>query len=334
MIFKPQYTHIIGTGGIGTGIFFSLENDHTLGRDESRLARLEGHKDFCKMHIIMHYVAVLLKVGHETNFQAFPIGAVGDDEQGHTLINMMQKVGMETQNVHISTKNRTLFSVCFQYPDHTGGNITTNNSASNEVSSKHIADFFNKNKPIGKGIILAVPEVPLLARKALLVQGRKRGYLNVASVLSSEVPFFLKERLSQYIDVLAINQDEAKHIAQLPVEILDFQDVIQKVGSVLRAQNPDIMVLITEGAKGSYCLHKEQIAHTPPRPTKVISTAGAGDAFLAGVICGHCLGFPFFKNNLDKYTAIDIGTALAAASVTSADTIHLGIDAHFLNDFL
>ena len=67
------YNHIVGTGGIGSGIFFSLEGDHTLGRNESRMGRLEAFRDYCKQHIIMHYIAVLMGSGKTGSFHSFPI---------------------------------------------------------------------------------------------------------------------------------------------------------------------------------------------------------------------------------------------------------------------
>jgi len=54
------YRRIVGVGGIGTGLFFALEGAHDLGRDESRPARLLDVRDYCKLHIVAHYAAVLL----------------------------------------------------------------------------------------------------------------------------------------------------------------------------------------------------------------------------------------------------------------------------------
>jgi sugar/nucleoside kinase (ribokinase family) len=60
-----------------------------------------------------------------------------------------------------------------------------------------------------------------------------------------------------------------------------------------------------------------------------ISTAGAGDALLAGTIAGLIAGMPLKSNNYDDPggersigSAIDLGLALAAFSVTSRHTIH------------
>ena len=54
---SSPYHQLIGVGGIGTGIFFELEGNATLGRNESRPSRLLGVRDYCKLHIVIHYVA-------------------------------------------------------------------------------------------------------------------------------------------------------------------------------------------------------------------------------------------------------------------------------------
>src|SRR4051812_24043493 len=90
---RLKYDHIVGTGGIGSGMFFLMKGNHTLGRNESRMATLLPCKDFCKQHIILHYIAVLL--GAKTgNFFVFPIGKVGNDGVGKELVEMMGNVGM------------------------------------------------------------------------------------------------------------------------------------------------------------------------------------------------------------------------------------------------
>src|SRR4051812_49211144 len=114
-----KYNHIVGTGGIGAGMLFRLKGNHTLGRNESRMAALLPCRDFCKQHIILHYISVLL--GTKTgDFLVFPIGKVGNDAIGKELVEMVENVGMNTKYVSISAESNTLFSVCYQYPDNTG----------------------------------------------------------------------------------------------------------------------------------------------------------------------------------------------------------------------
>ena len=54
---RQKYDYIVGTGGIGKGVLFQFTDNTTLGRNESRLAELTETRDFCKLHIILHYIA-------------------------------------------------------------------------------------------------------------------------------------------------------------------------------------------------------------------------------------------------------------------------------------
>ncbi len=81
-----RYTGIIGTGGIGSGKFFVLNGDHTLRREESRSRHFLDVKDYCKQHIILHYIKVLLG----PSFSVIPVGKIGDDDIGQILYNELK----------------------------------------------------------------------------------------------------------------------------------------------------------------------------------------------------------------------------------------------------
>jgi len=321
-----SFNHIIATGGIGAGIFFSLKDNHTLGRNESRMATLLLYKDFCKQHIIMHYISVLLGAGKEGGFQSFPIGKVGNDETGRSLIEKIRLAGMNSAAVTIAEGVATLFSVCFQYPDKTGGNITTDNSASNKVSPEDIDRFFQTfDLNTGKEIILAVPEVPITTRMRLLEFGRQRGSLNIASILSAEIDSFKTQKGFHLTDIVFVNIDEAGHIGNTDPDSPS-TDIVNNCINVLKDLNPAISAVITNGSDGSYCYTNSRLFHTPAIKVNALSTAGAGDAFLAGTLTGLCCG-------LSLINAVGLGTLLAAFSVTSADTIHPDANAEALYDF-
>jgi sugar/nucleoside kinase (ribokinase family) len=331
------YNHIIATGGIGSGIFFSMNDNHTLGRNESRMATLQPYKDFCKQHIIMHYIAVLLGAEINGKFQSFPIGKVGDDGVGKNLIENMKNVGMDTQHVTLSDNSSTLFSVCFQYPDNEGGNITSENSASSKVSEDDISLFFKDFKLSGENeIILAVPEVPLQTRVKLLEYGQQRGSLNVASISSSEVNDFESMHGFEITNILSINIDEARSVVQLFDESVASDVIINACIDKLKNINRNISILVTDGANGNYCYSGNHLQFTPVTKVEVISTAGAGDAFLAGTIAGLCCGLPLskrFNDTTELNSAVELGTLLASLSVTSPDTIHPTANAQSLFEF-
>lgn len=342
---SPQgftYDHIVSTGGIGSGMFFSIKGNDTIGRNESRMGTLLPHKDFCKQHIIMHYIATLLGAKVNGEFQCYPIGKVGNDEAGKNLLSMLKTAGMDTSNVRISDDRPTLFSVCYQYPDRSGGNITSSESASSKVSPEEISNFFNHFTLNGKSeIILAAPEVPVETRIKLLEYGRLRGSLNAAAVLSSEIEEFKKSNGFLMTDILSVNLDEAQRIAGVDDESVVTEKIARTCLRYLKEINPSITVLITCGAEGVYCCSKDVIEFTPALKVPVISTAGAGDGFLAGFLVGVCCGLPLFKGANDKYfsetpltSRVELGILLASLSVTSPDTINLAANAERLLHFI
>lgn len=331
------YTHAIATGGIGSGMFFSLAGNETLGREESRMATLLPYKDYCKQHIIMHYISVLLGAESGT-FQSYNIGKVGNDDTGRSLIKMMENAGMITDHINISHDRSTLFSVCFQYPDHSGGNITTSESASSDVLPSAIDEFFIDVQPkASKEMIIAAPEVPVETRIQLLKHGRSRAALNIACVQSAEIFAFGELNGFHLTDMLFINLDEARKIGNVDEETNAETTVLTAISKLI-AINPELTVFITCGAAGVYCYAGKRLEFFPSITLDVVSTAGAGDAFLAGTIAGVCCGLPLLKNQQENphllSTATELGILVASLSVTSRDSIHLGIDGDFLFDFI
>jgi len=331
------YDHIVATGGIGSGIFFSLQGNDTLGREESRMASLLPYKDYCKQHIILHYIAVLLGAGNDSAFKSFAIGKVGNDVTGKGLISQMNAAGIDTSNVSASQNHSTLFSVCFQYPDHSGGNITTAESASSEVSASDIDHFFETYEGPGeREIILAAPEVPVNTRIRLLEHGRKRRSLNITSLLSSEVEEFAALNGFNLVDMLFVNSDEIRHIAKADESSSVETAVIEGLRKLVSI-NPSLTVFVTCGALGVYCYSAKHLEFFPALAADVVSSAGAGDAFLAGTVAGICCGLPLLKKDKNAAailsTATELGIIVAAMSVTSQDTIHPGLNATLLFDF-
>ena len=159
---NSPYQRVIGVGGVGTGVFFKLAGDHTLGRNESRAGELLDVRDYCKLHIVLHYVAKLLGAGNGSGVEILPLAKIGNDAPGRFVLHEMQMVGINTRFVEPLSGKPTLFSVCFQYPDGAGGNITTNNSAAAELACSDL----NKVKQLlqADGQRTIALSVPLTAR--------------------------------------------------------------------------------------------------------------------------------------------------------------------------
>jgi len=320
-----KYRAMLGVGGIGSGVFFALDGEHTLGREESRSGQFIDRRDYCKLHIISHYVKTLL--GEE--FHTLPIGKVGDDEAGRRLLKEMSAARLDLRYIKAIQGAQTLYSFCFLYPDGSGGNLTTNNSACDQVGADDIAltgTDFARYRSVG--VALAVPEVPISARQKLLQMGTQYGFWCVAAFNSAEILPAIEIGLLADTDLLALNRDEAAAVASIEPRSDDdpILPIVEACLTRLKTINSAMLVLITAGKDGSWSWDGQYLRHIPAFPAEIASTAGAGDAFLAGVIAGQVVG-------LSLVEAQELGTLVAAHKVTSPHTIDARIDRRSLHSF-
>jgi ribokinase len=319
-----RYTGAIGTGGIGGGKFFILNGNHTLGREESRSGHFLDVRDYCKQHIILYYIRVLLGPA----FSVIPLGRLGDDDIGNILYDEMTSDGFNMKWIEKMTGISTLFSFCFFYPDGSGGNLTTDDSASNHVDTELIDKAIGDIGQLGpSGIIIAAPEVPLEARKRLLELGKKSGLLCAASFTTEEIKKIMEDDILKYVDLLSINKDEAAAAAGINAEKTGTEIIVKSSVEKLRVHNNNIRIAITAGKQGSWCWDGQKLNKFPAIKTNVVSTAGAGDAFFSGLLTGLSLGFHLFE-------AQQLASLVAGFSVKSPHTINKEINRRTLNSFL
>ena len=318
-----KYSAMIGVGGIGAGSFFALNGDSTLGREESRGGHFLDRRDYCKLHIISHYVKSLL--GSE--FDVIPVGKVGEDDTGKRLVDEMADAGLDMRYIGKSASAPTLFSFCFVYPDGSGGNMTTDDSACSEVDAAYVDEAEPEFARFdSRGIALAVPEVPIEARAELLKVATEHNFFKVASFTSEEIGDAIKSGMMNDVDLLAINLDEAQTILDSDVNNMEPAQIAETAVKRFSKINPKMLVSITAGASGSWSWDGETFNYVPIFRARVQSTAGAGDAHLSGIIAGLTAG-------LSLAQAQELGALVAALSVTSPHTINNEIDRISLRAF-
>jgi ribokinase len=320
---RYRYDVMIGTGGIGSGIFFALDGDQTLGREESRSGRFLDRRDYCKLHIVSHYVQALLGTG----FTTIPVGKVGQDDVGARLLEEMSEAGLDIRYVEQAGDRPTLFAVCFIYPDGSGGNLTANDSACAAVD----APWVKRAEPefahaAGRGVAMALPEVPLAARQAVLDLGTRYGFFRVASYSTAELAPVLATGGLRSVDLLALNLDEAAAAAGPDAEHHEPSEIVGAAVATLGATRPGILLTITAGSRGSWSWDGSALVHVPAARVPVVSTAGAGDAHLAGTVAGLAAGMALAQ-------AHELGVVTAAMSVTSPHTINKDVTRKSLGRF-
>jgi ribokinase len=312
-----RYDVIVGTGGIGTGIVLALEGNRTLGREESRPAELLDRRDYCKLHIVSHYAQRLLG----PSFPVRPIGKVGADDAGRAVLAEMRDVGLDTTFVS-EAGGPTLFAVCFQYPDGDGGNLSTSRSASAEVSAGDIEaarPVFGRHR--GRGVAVALPEVPLDARLALLRLATEHDWLRVAAVVPDEIDAVRTSGLLQHIDLLALNLDEAAAFGGTS-PTAPVTDVVEAALAGLGDAGCQADLVVTAGRRGSWSWDGVDLVHAPAVDAggEVSSTAGAGDAHLSALVVGLVCGLGLAPAN--SFAAL-----VSGLKVRSRHTIDPDLDA-------
>ncbi len=311
-------------------MFFALEGEHTLGRNESRPARLLDVHDYCKLHIVIHYVATLLGA-HMSGmpFHVVPVGKVGADQAGSHVSERMQQAGMDTALVQVDKEQPTLFSVCFQYPDGSGGNITTNNSAAGELSARDLVEAAKFLKTAGpKTIALAVPEVPLEVRHEFLKAARDAKSFRAASFVDAEISSAKELGMFEMLDLVAFNESEAEAFTGCAFSDAPSSEFVKTCCEVTES-HPSLKMLVTAGKRGAFAFSGGSWDFCPAPSVQVASSAGAGDALLGGVLAAFAAGLPFLRSDQKPghhtgsvTTALELGVLLGSYKVTSPHTIH------------
>lgn len=319
---QRKIRQIVGTGGIGKGLFFLSHENEALGRNESRMAELSDAKDYCKLHIVFHYLGRLLAPG----INVVPIGKIGDDENGLLCRKQMKDAGMNVDWVQKSLKLPTMLSVCIQYPDKSGCNITSDNSACQDVDTEYILKAAKALNIGPDTVIAALPEVPLKSRLELLQYGKSRGAFCAASCGTAEIKEFVRLKGPEACDLIALNQEETAAFADM-LRVTGAEDAKEAARRVLE-KYPHLHLWFTFGAEGSLLADRNQIRIFASLPgVRVVNTGGAGDASLAGLLTGYCLGLPLCgEEDADRGTCGELAVLLAGMSVESADSINQEIN--------
>jgi len=332
---RSPYRRLIGIGGIGSGIFFELEGSHTLGRNESRPGRLLDVRDYCKLHIIIHYVAKLLGAHSAGSpFHVVPVGRIGSDAPGRQVLKEMTEAGIDIAKVITSSDRPTLFSVCFQYPDGSGGNITTNNSAAAALHAHDIdaaADLFRSDGK--RTIALAAPEVGLEARHYFLRCATDAGAFRAASFVAAEIAAAKTAGMFSLLDLVSLNEEEASELIGEEFSLSDPESFLASCQSLLRSAHPRLKLVVSVGKHGAYGITCTEWRHSPAIEVKVASTAGAGDSLLGGIIAAVAAGLPFLPAQPAHEapsrmvgSALELGVLLASYKCRSPHTIHPAAD--------
>lgn len=202
------------------------------------------------------------------------IGAVGKDESGELLIELLAQDGVDVSQISRLEKERT-GSAIVMVDDSGENSIVIHSGANDHVSLRNKktmeiienSDFLVSQFEINTDVII---EAFKIAKKAGV-----KTVLNPAPAMVN-----IPEELLKNTDILIPNQTETESITGMK---LDAEEHLQVAGKKIQAQGVEL-VIITLGQKGAYFMNDSVSGIIPAQVVNAIDTTAAGDTFIGALI--------------------------------------------------
>ena len=208
--------------------------------------------------------------GTQTQF----VGCLGDDEAGTILREAMLSAGV---NLDLLQTHPIGSGLALDFVDQAGRYQAVVISRANEYVT---SDFLKPDPTFWKDISLVVQqlEIPFDTVDAV---GRMALNFDVPVLLNAAPAANIPQSWWDWINMLVVNEVEASALTGLEIENTKDAEIAAKQ---LRKHCPN--VLITLGEKGVLLSNAEGIDHLQAYTVPVVSTLGAGDAFV-GVLAAE-----------------------------------------------
>ena len=205
-------------------------------------------------------------------------GNAGLDQSGDQLLKALQKCGIETYATRSPTP--TAHVICLVTSDGERSFCSFVQSCRETVEADLLPQYFeNRDLVHIEGYL--IPNQCVIERAAQLA--KNSGATVTFDIGNSQLGERYRERLwaflSEYVDILFVDIDEAYALTHLPpAEACKFLSNFCKI-AVVKVE-----------AEGCYVSSGDQHLHQAAIPTTVVDSTGAGDLFASGFIYGYLEG--------------------------------------------
>ncbi|MGA7586829.1 MAG: ribokinase [Rouxiella badensis] len=204
-------------------------------------------------------------------------GAVGDDEHGKWLLEVLKKNHIDSQRVEIIAGVASGMSVATTDAEGDYGAVVLSN-ANTRIDA---AQFSNAGVWSNVGMLLLQNELPEEVNLQAAKAARKRG---IPVCINAAPAKLLSPALQGCIDLLVVNAVEARDMSGMTVESLHDAALAAKL---LNKDYPT--VIVTAGGLGvAYSENKGNVQAIEAERVELVSTHGAGDCFM-GTLCASIM---------------------------------------------
>ena len=229
------------------------------------------------------------------------IGKVGDDQFGHSTIEMMKGEGIDVSGLTVTSEQASGVALITTVPS--GENSIIVDSGANGLLRPE--DITNAEKLFeDAGIVLIQLETPIDTLTEAAAMAKKHGayvVLNPAPAPKEPLPV----ELLKNVDLLIPNETEAAYISG--VNIAGDEDLPAAMNEIQKLGVKD--VIITVGSRGVCARIDGEMVTVPAFKVKAIDTTAAGDTFCGALCVALSNGKPLVE-------AIRFGCKASSISVT------------------
>lgn len=245
------------------------------------------------------------------------IAAVGQDEDGASMIAALASHGVDTRLVRATSSS-------------TGCALVATSPQDNQII--HIAGANNDVDPalateadLGpEDVCLAQMETPVAATAALFQRARTAGS---CTILNAAPASAAARELLPLCDLLIVNESELTLLAGPDSGLLLDDDGLLSSRSRLGLE-PRQTLLVTLGADGLAIIGQDTVRRIAGLPAKVIDTTGAGDCFCGYLAAGLAQGIIMEQAAVEANVAASIAVQSfgASASIPDCATVLQSLD--------
>ena len=207
-----------------------------------------------------------------SNAKTYFIGAVGNDDAGKMLLELLSQDGVDTLGIRTLENERTGTAIVM-VDDSAENSIIIYSGANMKIQLNKVAkstikqsDFLLSQFEINTNVIV---EAFQLARDASV-----KTVLNPAPASSA-----ISKELLNNTDIFIPNKSEAEIITGIKIESMED---LKKAGKIIQQYGIEL-VIITLGEKGSYFLHDNGEGIVAAQVVKAVDTTAAGDTFIGAL---------------------------------------------------
>ena len=249
---------------------------------------------------------VLKELGGETVAYGFIGGHAGDD-----IRNLLKEDGVHTDFTHIRAEVRSNFIIT-DLKTHRQTRISAPGPQVSPGELKKLVDKITTLKPRPQYIVLAgsvPPGVPYYIYRELIEKLKSQG---IRTVLDA-ADMWLIEGLHARPDIIKPNVREAQ--TMLGVELKTEEDVIYGVKTIVSSGVG--IAAISRGREGMIIADKNTVLKVVPPNVTVMSTVGAGDSTVAGLVLKLSQG-----GSLEDASRLAVAAGTAATLTSGTELCH------------